>query len=114
MSFRSRLASRAQTQMISEHLETRALLAATVLVKDFDVTPTTGMAQAEHVPVGTGAVVLFRAADPAGGHELWRSDGTDAGTFRVKDINPGPDSSGPSGLVNVNGVVYFAADDGVA
>src|SRR5687767_1700350 len=111
MSIRSRLTPRA-CRPLSEHLENRVLLAATTLVKDLQEGPTAGTAQAEHTPLGTGAVVLFRAADPAGGHELWRSDGTDAGTFRVKDINPGPDSSAPTGLANVNGVVYFSADDG--
>ncbi len=36
-----------------------------------------------------------------------------AGSVLVKDITPGPALSGPSVLTNVNGVLYFAADDGV-
>jgi len=47
------------------------------------------------------------------GVELWRSDGTVAGTYVVKDIYPGPGSSNPDCLANVNGTLYFAADDGV-
>lgn len=35
--------------------------------------------------------------------ELWRSDGTLAGTWRVKDIFPGDNGSSPSGLVLLGG-----------
>lgn len=43
--------------------------------------------------------------------ELWKTDGTVAGTVMVKDINPSG-SSNPSGLTNINGVLYFSANDG--
>ncbi len=57
---------------------------------------------------------LFFAATAADGtaRELWKSDGTEAGTVLVKDINPLADSS-PQDLINVNGTLYFSADDGV-
>ena len=45
--------------------------------------------------------------------ELWKSDGTDAGTKMVKDINPGTGSSSPSHLTNLNGELFFIANDGV-
>ena len=45
------------------------------------------------------------------GVELWKSDGTEAGTFMVKDINPKGDSN-PGPLINLNGTLYFSADDG--
>jgi len=35
-----------------------------------------------------GGVLIFAATDPAHGTELWRSDGTAAGTALIKDINP--------------------------
>jgi ELWxxDGT repeat protein len=56
---------------------------------------------------------LFFAATAADGssRELWKSDGTAAGTVMVKDINPFTDSS-PEGLTDVNGTLYFSADDG--
>jgi ELWxxDGT repeat protein len=49
---------------------------------------------------------------PTYGFELWKSDGTSAGTVLVKDIYPGPFNSGPSGLTNVNGTLFFVANDG--
>jgi ELWxxDGT repeat protein len=44
--------------------------------------------------------------------ELWKSDGTEAGTVRVKDINSGTTGSYPGFLTNVGGTLYFAASDG--
>src|SRR5438045_4524324 len=46
------------------------------------------------------------------GPELWKSDGTQAGTVRVKDICPGACGSSPYQLTNLNGTLYFGADDG--
>ena len=48
------------------------------------------------------------------GQELWKSDGTAAGTTLVKNIRPGSGtSSSPRELTNVNGTLFFVADDGV-
>ncbi|MDP9134408.1 MAG: hyalin, partial [Actinomycetota bacterium] len=60
-----------------------------------------------------GDTLYFTASDGVGGRELWRSDGTAAGTRLVEDINPGSDASWPIILVAVNNVLYFTADDGV-
>ena len=46
------------------------------------------------------------------GIELWKSDGTAAGTVLVADIRPGSDGSSPDDLAFVNGALFFAADDG--
>ena len=46
------------------------------------------------------------------GFELWKSDGTSGGTVMVKDIDPGATGSIPSYLTNVNGTLFFAANDG--
>src|SRR5262245_30904868 len=47
------------------------------------------------------------------GNDLRTSDGTAGTTSLVKDIVPGTGSSAPSELVNVNGLLYFTANDGV-
>jgi ELWxxDGT repeat protein len=56
-------------------------------------------------------VVMFNGRSGAG-QELWKSDGTEAGTVLVKDINPGSSSSSPFSLINVNGILYFLANNG--
>jgi ELWxxDGT repeat protein len=56
--------------------------------------------------------LFFVGGNDTYGGELWKSNGTPAGTVMVKDINPGSASSSPSQLTNVNGTLYFIADDG--
>lgn len=55
--------------------------------------------------------LYFAASDGNSGLELWRSDGTPAGTDLVKDINPTGDSS-PTNLFVYNNQLYFGAEDG--
>ncbi len=57
-------------------------------------------------------MLYFTANDGVNGFELWRSDGTEYGTFMIGDINLGA-SSLPYGLCLLNNALYFAADDGV-
>jgi uncharacterized repeat protein (TIGR01451 family) len=57
-------------------------------------------------------MLFFSAADTDGDEALWKSDGTLTGTVRVKDINPGPGDSRLCYLTNVNGTLFFFADDG--
>ena len=57
--------------------------------------------------------LFFRPDDGAHGDELWKSNGTGAGTVLVKDINPGSAGSDLQDFVNANGKLYFRADDGV-
>jgi len=64
-------------------------------------------------PVEVNGVLYFPATDPAHGEELWRSNGTAAGTWQVSDIRPGPAGSRPRSLTTHNGRLYFVADDGV-
>ena len=88
----------------------RAATVTAALVKDIN-------------PAGSGAPVsliasagtLFFVADGdfAGG-ELWKSDGTAAGTVMVKDIYPHVDDDyayRPDWLTDVGGTLFFSADD---
>jgi ELWxxDGT repeat protein len=64
-------------------------------------------------PTVLGEALLFTFDDGAHGRELWRSDGTQDGTFLVKDIRPGVYGSGPSELTAGGGRAWFAANDGI-
>ena len=57
--------------------------------------------------------LYFTADDNIHGLELWKSDGTLAGTILVKDFNPGSKGSSVHSLTVMNGVLFFAANDGV-
>ena len=56
--------------------------------------------------------VYFTAFTVNAGNELWKSDGTSAGTVMVRDIRSGIGNSSPFYLTNVNGTLYFSANDG--
>jgi len=60
-----------------------------------------------------GGTILFLAEDGLNGQELWRSDGTDAGTVLVRDIRLGVVGSRISGLTVAGNQAFFTADDGV-
>jgi ELWxxDGT repeat protein len=85
--------------------------AGTVLVKD--IRPGYPSAFNDLNPVFTvvGDVLFFRADDGVSGEELWKSDGTGAGTVLVKDIYPGPGNSYPRNLIQVGGTLFFAGFD---
>ncbi len=99
--------------LLYETLEGRALLSADpYLVKEFvsgDVVRSSNPDQF----VDVAGITYFVAETAHQGRELWRTDGTAAGTYLVKDINPFPaQSSNPDLLTNVSGKLFFVADDG--
>src|SRR5207245_1961410 len=59
-----------------------------------------------------GSNLFFVANNGVSGNELWKSNGTAAGTILVRDINPGSPISYPRYLTNVNGALFFAATNG--
>lgn len=64
-----------------------------------------------------GDSLLFTVAAVSGdgisqGQELWRSDGTPAGTVQVVDLRPGESGSAPERLTVVGERLFFTADDG--
>ncbi|MGH7201479.1 MAG: ELWxxDGT repeat protein, partial [Planctomycetaceae bacterium] len=95
----------------AEVLEDRTLLSGVdpVLLKDINQV-TEDSWPSDWVDVN--GTVFFTAEDGTTGRELWKTDGTAAGTVLVKDINPGSFSSNPSQLTNVNGTLCFTAFDG--
>ncbi len=56
-------------------------------------------------------LLYFTADDGIKGVELWRSNGTAAGTVLVRDINPNAASSNPRKLTRAAEKLFFVADD---
>jgi ELWxxDGT repeat protein len=88
----------------------------------FDSRDSRGDATVVFQHVMFGGILYFAANDGVQGTELWRTDGTEAGTYMLRDINPGSKSA--FGLVNgvfyvdflaeaVGGTLFFAADNGL-
>jgi ELWxxDGT repeat protein len=110
-----RHANRATTEI----LEPRRLLAAQV-VADLDSFPADSFPS--HLTTH-GDTLYFFATDTAAGRELWKTDGTVAGTVRVTDLNPGPGNavnpfSGPGPntfpeeIASSGGRLFFTATRG--
>jgi len=85
--------------------------AGTSILKDI-VPGTAGSAlKGRYDLFSNGSYLLFSSVGAANsGYELWKSDGTDAGTFMLKDINPNGASSTPSAFQSYNGIVLFWAE----
>ncbi len=59
--------------------------------------------------VEMNGVSYYQGYHPSTGYELWRTDGTQAGTWIVKDVLEGRDGSDPVNLEFSNGYLYFMA-----
>src|SRR6188472_3389872 len=101
------------TPLRGEPLEPRMLLAVNPeLLSDINAVPAgisvnsrlSGINDISYFAELNGAA--FFAGSDVSGTELWRSDGTTAGTFLVKDINPGAASASPEELMRIGNTVF--------
>jgi ELWxxDGT repeat protein len=86
--------------------------AGTVMIKDIASGAGSSIDRQYNSFAVSGSTVFFSANDGVNGAELWKTDGTTAGTSLVRDIRTATSGSLPANLVNVNGRLYFTADDG--
>ena len=85
----------------------------TYLVKDIMAGTGSGIGDYfELTAYNHNGVLYFRGNDVANGIELWRSDGTAAGTYLVKDISPGNSTSSVGYFASIGNVLYFTAFSG--
>src|SRR5438552_7449515 len=88
-------------------LESRRMLSVDLFS---DTNPAGGTTSTAFVFDANGSL-YFNADDGTHGVELYKSNGTQAGTSMLKDINP-TGSSTPASFFVVNGTFYFSANDG--
>lgn len=84
------------------------------LVKNLRPAPVDNYQQRPSEMLNVSGTLYFIATDGEHGYELWKSDGTPQGTVMVKDLNTTDQSltaNAPRALTNVNGELYFMADD---
>ncbi len=86
---------------------------STALVKDLNPGPADSWPGVASSFTRVGSTLFFMAYSNAHGYELWKTDGSLAGSVLVRDINPGPDGSTPLGQIDFNGELVFRADDGL-
>jgi ELWxxDGT repeat protein len=85
-------------------------LASRELIRGFDAIGSLGAGSGGAAEFG--GLFYFSAYDAESGMELWKTDGTAAGTVLVKDVFPGADyGSYPMGLTAAGGKLFFTASD---
>ena len=86
--------------------------AGTVMVREFSGPLAGSIYDYDSLAVLGGAAYFMASplSDPIN-VELWKTDGTAAGTVRVKDIYPGNMGSAPGGIKSLGGRLYFSAQD---
>lgn len=94
----------------SELWKSDGTLIGTVMVKDINpITGASGIDSNSPNPIyNFDGALYFSANDGVNGTELWKSDGTNAGTALFADINP-VGNSNPKYLVKMGTYIYFQA-----
>jgi ELWxxDGT repeat protein len=87
----------------------------TNLVKDINPSGNglSGFSSTNGTAVVAGGVLYFWADDGVNGVELWKSNGTEAGTSMIVDLCPGACSSSPNSLTASGNDVFFSATNPV-
>lgn len=80
----------------------------TFLLSDINISSPGSSSYPDQLTLAGPSLVFFVANDGSHGRELWRTDGTAAGTRRLTDINVGGDSN-PKDLTVAGSKLYFTA-----
>lgn len=96
--------------------KTNGSLAGTVLVKQINAAGSShpGDAAVLRPNALVGGTLVFRADDGVHGAELWKTNGSEAGTMLVKDIGVSAGDGRPGIFRPVGNELYFLAFDGVS
>jgi ELWxxDGT repeat protein len=92
--------------------------AGTVMVKDIFAgaagsDPFQGGSTIPRLPIVFNNSLFFSANSDVAGYELWKTDGTEAGTVMVKDIYPSFNSPHPGNFIVYNDMLHFTGAAGV-
>lgn len=89
---------------------TSVLASDPILVRDINLSGSSAPTALQ----GVGGRLYFQADNGVNGVELWTSDGTEAGTFLVRDLMPGPPGSYPRSFAGLEDAIYFSGNDGLS
>jgi len=92
--------------------KTDGTISGTTLVKDINTKTVAANSWPAWLVAISETELVFAADDGSNGTELWRSNGTAAGTSLLADIHTGAPGSSPSDLLWSGSMVLFAAGDG--
>jgi ELWxxDGT repeat protein len=90
---------------------TNGTLGGTSLVKDMVSGPADSNLPDSFNLFSNGTYLLLAVRTAALGAELWKSNGSGAGTIPLKDINPNAPSSSPAAFYRFGDLVFFQATD---